>query len=72
MSEKEHKDLIENQTSRQLNHLVRTDDELKGIINVEVKHGEFNIKIHKGTEAEATSIEGLNKQKLIELFEEKV
>lgn len=73
MTDEEHIDFIRGTCSQQLNHLVRSDSDLKGIVNIEVKDGgEFSIILHRGTESEATEIEGVDKEKLISLLKERL
>jgi len=70
MSEKEHYDFIKNEASRFINQIVRSDEQTKGIVNIEVKDDSYSVIIHKGTEAEATEINDLSKEKLMELIDE--
>lgn len=64
---------IKDITEQNLNHLVRHDGEIKGIVNIEARtDGSFNIKLHTGTEREATVIEGVSKEELIGMMEEQL
>lgn len=73
MTEKEHIDFLETEVSREINHIVRTKDGLKGVVNIEVRDdGEYGVTLHRGTEAEATEIENLDKKKLISMLENKL
>jgi len=60
-------------TEENINHLVRHNSELKGIINIEARtDGTFNVVIHDGTENEARKVEGISKDKLLAMMEKQL
>lgn len=66
-------DFIENIVDQQMNHIVREDESVKGTFNIEVRSdGRYNIKLYKGTENNARTIEDISKAKLMELIEDKL
>lgn len=66
-------EFIKQQIEKQCNHIVRQDHEIKGIINIEAKDdGSFNVKLHRGTQNEAVTIEDISKEKLLDMMEEQL
>jgi hypothetical protein len=66
-------EFIENIIDQEMNHIVREDDSLKGTFNIEVRSdGRYNIKLYKGTQGSARTIEDVSKAKLMELIEDKL
>lgn len=66
-------DFIKENVETEIQHIVRADEDLKGVFNIEVQSdGQFNIKLHDGTESEARTIESVSKEKLLELLKSKL
>lgn len=73
--EKKEKDqnieFIEKQSESIINHLVRQDQNLKGVVSIEAQVDEtYNIKLHRGTENKARTIENVDKDELIDMIKD--
>jgi len=54
-------------------HLVRHSEGTEGVVEIVRKSdGIFDIRLHDGSDSEATTIEGISKDKMISLMEEKL
>lgn len=63
------KDIVE----QELNHLVRHDEDVEGIINITAKtNSTYDIELHDGSGSRARVIEGVGKDKLLELMEQQL
>lgn len=71
-TEDENVEFIEKQIAQSTNHIVRQKEDCVGIVNIEVSDGDYNIKIHRGTENKPVTIENVSKSKLISLLEDKL
>lgn len=66
-------EFLKKQIEQQTNHVVRNDEEIKGIVDITAKNdGTFNIRLHRGTENEAVEIEDIDKERLISMMEEQL
>lgn len=55
------------------NQIVRNDETLDGSISIQRNSdGSYNIRLYDGTESEATLIEGVNKDKLLDMMASKL
>jgi hypothetical protein len=69
----ESKGFIERSIERSQSHIVRHSDDIDGIVTTEVRSdGNYNIKIHKGTEDKPTVIENVSKEKLIDMMQKQL
>lgn len=72
-TEEESIDFVRDSTERSLNHIVRHDNGIRGIVNIEAREDDkYNVKLHKGTSDEARVIEGVSKSKLMKMMEEQL
>jgi len=63
------KDIVE----QELNHLVRHEQDVKGIINIKAKtDSTYDIELHDGSGSRARAIEDVSKDKLLELMEKQL
>lgn len=66
-------EFISSQVEEDINHIVRQSSDLKGVVSIEVRNdGNFNIKLHKGSEHEITTIEAVSKDRLLDLLDEQL
>jgi len=58
---------------QELNHLVRHEDDTEGMVNVRAKtDNTYDIELYDGNESKARVIEGVSKEKLLELIEQQL
>lgn len=63
------KDIVE----QELNHLVRHENDTEGMINVRAKTDDtYDIELYNGNDSRARVIEGVSKEKLLELMEQQL
>lgn len=64
---------IKRVTEQNINHIVRTQEDIKGIVAIEARtDGSFDVTIHDGTEDKAITIESVDKSKLLNLMKEQL
>jgi len=66
-------EFIRNSVARAINHLVREDQDTKGVVRIEPKSdGNFDVYIHRGTQSEAVVIEDVSKERLMSMMEDQL
>lgn len=68
--EPESLEFIDDIAGQAINHAVRHNEGIKGVVSIEIQtNGEYTVKVHRGTENQPMQIEGVSKERLLEMLE---